>query len=363
MKLLFDKMALDLTDPKMQKIVDMNTDIVVHNGQFHADDAFSVALVLIVRECFNDTRLAEAVICEMVHRQSVASIIENSPEDLGENPLFLDMKDGDFDHHFNDPEKLINVVYEGKEQPKGVPYTKSTLATFGTIWMNSDVGKCFDCVGFKIPKGVLETQHVNLKSIHETIYWKHISSIDLRDNFGKKYESPISDIIRNMNFGSSTDDCIYAVPEKYKKANPNDDRGFKLFINAVLICKNILEGWIFHEQQFYHSIEMLFKPFVEFKFSNKNGNEYVVLKENEEKETSVNLDAVKLLFPDVKFLINETPDVRGNTYRAVVIDSEVWKFPEQYLETPAEGQQFMHAQRFLTTFDTLDNLHKFADNV
>ena len=363
MKLLFDKLALDLTDPKMEKIVDMNTHIIVHNGQFHADDAFSVALVLIVRECFNDTRLAEETICEMVHRQSVAAIVENGPLDLGKFPLFLDMKDGDFDHHFDDPEKLIKVSYGGAEQPKDIPYLESTLATFGTIWMNSSVGKCFDSICSKIPKGVLETQHVNLKSIHETIYWKHISRIDLRDNFGKKYDSPISDIIRNMNFGSSTDDCIYTVPEKFKKENPNEDRGFKLFINAVLVCKNILEGWIFHEQQFYHSIETLFRPFVEFKFSNVKGNKYIVLKENEEKETSINLEAIKMLFPDIKFLINENPDVRGNTYRAVVIDSEVWKFPEQYLETPAEGQQFMHTQRFLATFDTLESLHKFADNV
>ena len=84
---------------------------------------------------------------------------------------------------------------------------------------------------------------------------------------------------------------------------------------------------------------------------------FLVIEEGE--KAFINTEIVKTIYPDVKVLINENPDSRDGSFRAVAIDSETWKFPAELIDTPAEGQKFIHGQRFLMSFETLEHLRMF----
>lgn len=353
MKLFFNKEFLDVTDPKIAKVIRWDTTIVTHNGGFHADDAFSVALTILVRELFHEQKYTIDELTKIVYRTSRADqIIDMDKEALGliarrdwENCLYLDLFGGDFDHHFTNPDDLITVYKDDK---------KVTLATFGTMWHETTIGAAFNN-SFKVRRATIDK--VGLLPVHESVFWKNIRSIDNRDNYGPSIESPISDIIAHMNLNES-DDNIIKVPseEPLEGAEAISHQQFENFLNAVLVAKNILQGWIIQEQNVFNTLENLEKSKVHFE-TNESGFKYLVVEEG--KKVYINTEIVKTIYPDVKVLINENPDSRDGSFRAITIDSETWKFPAELIDSPAEGQKFIHGQRILMSFDTLEHLRTF----
>lgn len=355
MKLFFNKEFLDVTDPKIAKVIGWDTNIVTHAGRFHADDVFSVALTILVRELFHEQKYTMDELIKIVHRASrVDQIINMDHAALGfidgidwENSLYLDLFGGDFDHHFTNPDDLITVYDKDKT-------TTVTLATVGTMWHETTIGAAFNN-SFKVRRATIDK--AGLLPVHESVFWKNIGLIDNRDNFGPSIESLISDIIAHMNLNES-DDNILKVPseEPLEGAEAIRHQQFENFLNAVLIAKNILQGWIIQEQNVFTTLENLEKSKVHFE-TNEHGFKYLVVEEGE--KAFINTEIVKTIYPDVKVLINENHDSRDGSFRAVAIDSETWKFPAELIDSPAEGQKFIHGQRFLMSFETLEHLRTF----
>ena len=355
MKLFFNKEVLDVTDPKIAKVIGWDTTICTHAGRFHADDAFSVALTILVRELFHEQKYTMDELTKIVYRTSrVEQIINMDKEALGliasrdwENCLYLDLFGGDFDHHFSNPDDLIVV---SKDDEK----VTVTLATFGTMWYKTPIGAAFNN-SFKVRRETIDK--AGILPVHETVFWENIGLIDNRDNFGPSIESPISDIIAHMNL-NETDDNILKVPseEPLEGIEATRHQQFENFLNAVLVAKNILQGWIIQEQNVFNTLENLEKSKVHFEV-NEEGLKFLVVEEGE--KAFINTEIVKTIYPDVKVLINENPDSRDGSFRAVAIDSDSWKFPAELINSPAEGQKFIHGQRFLMSFETLEHLRTF----
>ena len=354
MKLFFNKEFLDLTDPKIAKVIGWDTNIVTHAGRFHADDVFSVALTILVRELFHEQKYTMDELVKIIHRAPrIEQIVNMDKKDLEniaskdwDNSLYLDLFGGDFDHHFTNPDDLITVSKDSK--------TTVTLATFGTMWHETTIGAAFNN-SFKVRRATIDK--AGLLPVHESVFWENIGLIDNRDNFGQSIESPISDIIAHININES-DDNILKVPseEPLEGAEAIRHQQFENFLNAVLIAKNILQGWIIQKQNVFNTLENLEKSKVHFE-TNESGLKFLVIEEGE--KAFINTEIVKTIYPDVKVLINENPDSRDGSFRAVAIDSETWKFPAELIDTPAEGQKFIHGQRFLMSFETLEHLRMF----
>ena len=354
MKLFFNKEFLDLTDPKIAKVIGWDTNIITHAGRFHADDVFSVALTILVRELFHEQKYTMDELVKIIHRAPrIEQIVNMDKKDLEniaskdwDNSLYLDLFGGDFDHHFTNPDDLITVSKDSK--------TTVTLATFGTMWHETQIGAAFNN-SFKVRQETIDK--AGLLPVHESVFWKNIGLIDNRDNYGPSIESPISDIIAHMNLNESDDNIMKVTSEKSLECmEAIQQQKFENFLNAVLFAKNILQGWIIQEQNVFTTLENLEKSKVHLE-TNEFGFKFLVVEENE--KAFINPDIVKTIYPDVKVLINENPDSRDGSFRAVAIDSESWKFPAELIDNPAEGQKFIHGQRFLMSFETLEHLRMF----
>ena len=358
MKLFFNKEFLDLTDPKIAKVIGWDTNIVTHAGSFHADDVFSVALTILVRELFHEQKYTIDELVKIIHRAprveqniNMDKIdLENISSEDWENSLYLDLFGGDFDHHFTNPDDLTTVYDKDKTMTV-------TLATFGTMWYKTTIGAAFNN-SFKVRRATIDK--AGLLPVHQSVFWNNIRLIDNRDNYGPSIESPISDIISHMNLNESDDNIIKVPAEKHIKGSDSMEeiqrQKFENFLNAVLFAKNILQGWIIQEQNVFTTLENLEKSKVHLE-TNEFGFKFLVVEEGE--KAFINPDIVKTIYPDVKVLINENPDYRDGSFRAIAIDSETWKFPAELIDSPAEGQKFIHGQRFLMSFETLEHLRMF----
>jgi uncharacterized UPF0160 family protein len=338
-----------------------NVPIYTHNGQFHADDAFSVALVFLVyvmKNEYYDVQIKHLLEPNLKLR---LNRVKECTKEMYDSGIVLDLLNGHFDHHMaNDEDKHYFTDEHGE---------KDITASFGALW--DVVGSMFNIDD--MPEGIV---NFNVK---EKVYHDFVHLIDRADLYGpKKVNSPISKAISNMN---SYDEYDFDFVKSDDFSSMTDDEKQNLrFLEAVCFAYKILKGEIRKAQHLMLSLKNVGSNKNIMISANKNGVTYLLIKEVEkgEKEPFVPLEALdyitipwreraadglgfKEVVRKIDLLVNMNPSLRDGTYRAIAADSNKVPFDPKCHEHA--GVKFYHPQNFMITFETKEDLRNFIDNV
>ena len=337
-----------VSSKKMNMVWDMSnlfdSKIVTHSGRFHADEVFSIALVMILRTSFHNKgrdksgdfleKFDPSVDLKQILIRRPNGLDPNSEDDreIYKYYVVLDIENGHFDHHFKDQ----------SECPKDE--NGERLATIGQLW--KAIGHIFD-VPAKDYSGI---------NVYERI-WEFLKPISQQDIYGpQKYKSPISQIISNINGYTEYElDFVDPCAEDLQEAK---------FLEAVKMAYKILRQQIIREQLFVKSMIETGEKTDLYSFANGIGCCRIRNVEEGEKEPKVDLEALRYMTVQddpVMILINENPSDRDGTYRMIMVDSEKCKLSSDLLINPAPGQAFIHPDLFMITFKTLDDLRNFVE--
>lgn len=338
------------TDDLMARI--LNGKIVTHSGQFHADEIFCVALILIIRDSnkkwdypdvpniYELYRFAHEKILEDVIRRPQGLDPHNEEDaELYNSAVVIDILNGHFDHHHVD----INDA----------PTLGSTrIASIGALW--NYIGHIFDIKRENVSDDI---PHVN---VYERMWENLFSSVSLVDVYGpNKYKSDYSLMISNIN-GYTAFDFDFVVPDE-------DDMEGSKFVEAVLFAYKIIRMQLIKEQNFIRSLHGI------------GGNEYIEMDGNGvpsvtikvvpegEKEPKVNTETLKYVKVDgtktPRILVNKNPSLRDGSCTVVCVNSEEAHLDGELLKNPAPGQRFVHPALFMATFDTVENVEDFVSKL
>lgn len=341
-----------------------NVPIYTHNGQFHADDAFSVALVFLVYVMKNEYYDVQIKYLLEPNLKLRLNRVKECTKEMYDSGIVLDLLNGHFDHHMaNDEDKHFFTDEHGE---------KDITASFGTLW--DVVGSMFNIDD--MPEGII---NVNVK---EKVYNDFIHLIDRADLYGpKKVNSPISKAISNMN---SYDEYDFDFVKSDDFSSMTDDEKQNLrFLEAVCFAYKILKDEIRKAQHLMLSLKNVGSNKNIMISANKNGVTYLLIKEVEkgEKEPFVPLEALdyisipwhkrtvddsgEVLYEKVirkiDLLVNMNPSLRDGTYRAIAADSNKVPFDPKCHEHA--GVKFYHPQNFMITFETKEDLRNFVNEI
>ena len=333
-------------------LLDNHHEIITHNGRFHADEVFSIALILVLRSSWMNLKCKESNIIDKVVKLSVNDIINKvirvpngleptSQTDMSvyESCLVLDIKNGHFDHHHSDPNKIPT-------------FGEYKLATIGSLWRA--IGHSFD---------VGESEY----NVFDRMWENFILPISLQDQYGpNKYKSPISEIISNIN-GYSPYEFDFIVYNAFCDSDGklNVDIQDLRFYEAVMMAFKIIRMQIINEQNFVKSLNSIYNT-KGICLTSEGPVPMCVVHTGEgiEKEPKLKLEALKYVKVDGKtpvLLINEWPSDRDGTFRIICVDSEKVHLDPELLNNPAPGQKFVHNGLFMITFETLESLYEFIN--
>ncbi len=335
--------------------------IYTHCGRFHADEVFSTALILLVRNSIANDGACKAInfkplnyinseqIKTSVKRvKSIADVVDPLNE-----CVVLDLLDGHYDHHHKnqDERKDYPDIFDDTQKEEWSKPVK--MATFGALW--SDIGYIFNLIGVEAPN----------KNVYELILMRFILPMDQQDNYGPTYyESPISKVISNMN--------SYSDFENFENET-SEELDFR-FIEAVKMAYTILRNEIMAMQRMVQSVKDIKEnKYISLRhFGYKNGYSIagVEIAKVGDGETVpvVMIDAVNETVierdkyeRDVHplFIINHNPDQRDGAYR-IVLGRYVKLDPKKTLETCGDLIKFIHPNGgFLISFETEEKMEKF----
>lgn len=289
----------------------------VHNGIFHADDIFCVALVNLIRSMSG---------VKKINTIRVSDIKEIADEDR-EKYLVCDLLGGDFDHHMAADKKAY------RDEEHKFPY-----ASFGLLW--KALGSAF------IPDHSLIVE----KDIIERLDEKFIMPIDYVDNFGpfREIKSPVSRIISNFNtmFKDQT----------------------QCFNKAVEIAESILQGEIQAEINELSALKLI--DLTEIRQTmGKNIYSYILIpSDTEENKFSIIGTAALNEYCSrkennfMRFVINLNPSPRDGSMRLMTIGNQ--KLTQAAIDAgrKMDGCVFIHNAGFLATFKDLESTNKFVDS-
>ena len=321
--------------------------IITHSGQFHADEIFSIALILIARCAIkNESRDPDKAIRPTMQtvRYSVerTSTVSTEDVDLYRYNLILDLKNGHFDHHHDDQNKRwYSDAPRFNYAPNHPKRDMNALATFGALW--SKIGHIFDVPG------------VIGRNVYDDLYNSFIRDIDQLDNCGPKVaKSPISKMISNMNGWDSYEFSRVYYPD------PMSDLPYN-FIEAVLFAVRILHAEIAQWQNIYNGVALITK---ECEQTTINGSKYVIVPKAKdgEPELKIPLNSAEVIGAAV--LVNMNPNPRDGAFRMVMVDSTKVCLDQQVFDNKDKipGMVFIHPARFIATFDTVEHLQEFMNH-
>lgn len=324
------------------------TKIVTHSGRFHADEIFSVALLMLLRiTCMNYEQSDEPVkfdpyslIGKVIRRPQGLNPDDEEDKVIYKTCVVLDIENGHFDHHHKNQD---NCPIDDDINHRFLPTYKERMATILQLW--KAIGHCFD----------LKTDVEIPMNTYDRI-WEFLAPISLQDiNGPAKFKSPISQIISNIN-GYTEFDFDFVDPSKF------EDYQMAKFSEAVMMAYKILRQQIIREQLFVKSlIEIKEKTDLSL-LTNEIGCCRIRQVASGEKEPKVDLEALKFTsFGDtpIYMLINENPSDRDGTFRIIMVDSEKCRFDKSLLTKDVPGKVFIHPDCFMMTFKTLNDLNNF----
>ena len=336
-----------------------------HCGGMHADEVFSTAAILLVKNTFiNNEAVGSA---EFVSTKQIKKFIKrvksiDEVKDPMDKCIVLDLIDGHYDHHHKNQDNR-------KDYPDSILLNKAgwskpvKMATFGALW--SDIGDIFNIEGVEVP-------NLNVKEI---FLMRFILPMDQQDNYGPYYcSSPISKVISNMN--------SYSDFEKGSEYNNFDELDFR-FIEAVKMAYTILRNELMSVQRLVQSINDIKNSdkvsFRNFGFISGGGieNFYTwpltgieIAKVPEgEKSPSIQMDAVNETVYEKDgnkfhplFLINKNPDQRDGMFR-IILGRYVKIDPKQAIDWCGDLIHFIHPNDgFLISFETEEKLESFLNS-
>ena len=342
----FTEFDVDIDYNFLHSMLTTDMRIITHNGQFHADEIFSVALVLIARcAIMNDGRGPDNAIRPT--QQSVKYSVERTNAVPTDNPdlyrynLILDLKNGHFDHHHDDPNKRwFSDRPRFNYAPDHPNRDMNALATFGSLW--SKIGHIFDVPG------------VIGRNVYDDVYINFIRDIDQVDNCGPKVaKSPLNRMISNMNGWDN-----YEFSHRYSP-DQNSDLPYN-FIEAVLLAVSILHAEIAQWQNVYNGVALINK---ECERTAINGINYVVVPKVKEGEQELNIPLNSAEALKAAVLVNMNPNPRDGSFRIVMVDSTKVCLDQQVFDNKDKipGMVFIHPARFIATFDTVEHLKDFMN--
>lgn len=365
----------------LQNLITKNNTIYTHCGGMHADETFSTALIILLRNTIdnsvsNSTKFitAEQIKNSVKRIKSIAEVVD--PMD---KCVVLDLLDGHYDHHHKNQD-------DRKDYPDSILIDKSEwkrpikMATFGALW--SDFGHVFDLEGVKTP---------NL-NVWEIFLARFILPMDQQDNYGPYYcSSPISKVISNFNSYSEFEDFenlnMKSTDKKEEKKDENKKEksiplDFK-FVEAVKMAYTILRNEVMSVQRLVQAIRDI-KDSDKISFRNfgtmtggdpgnfhkypLTGIEIAKVPEGE-KAPSIQMDAVNETVYEMHaqkfhplFLINKNPDQRDGMLR-VVLGRYIKIDPVRAMEWSGDLINFIHPNDgFLISFESEEKMEKFMKN-
>lgn len=331
---------------------DMN--LITHPGQFHADEVFTIALILIARQAIVNAskpdpaeglRPTVPYIKAVVNRFNIAGLRPEELRDYYYYDCILDLKNGHFDHHHDNPEERWFADEKFGFEPSK-EHKMDAMATFGCVWYK--IGKIFNIQGVE-----------GSKNVYTELYKNFIREIDQIDNNGPKVaKSQIGKMISNMNMWTP-----YEYTRRYTPNDSDADLGTTPnFIEAVRLAISILHAEIVQTQNMFSAILNVQKK---CKIETINDITYVKIPRvaDDEEEPNVPLEAAEMIGADV--LVNYNPSDRDGSFRIVMTNSSKLAFDQELfnIREHIDGMLFMHPARFIASFDSVEHLDEFINRL
>jgi len=387
--------------------------IVTHNGQFHADDVFCVALVYILYVLSDrDTKtkcklpLHEFMDKYLIRESSLNVAIEKHGYILSENTntIVFDITGGHYDHHcvkqdiprmsFEDNKIKIadfKYLYKGEEFIHDYSMDFYNLCSFGQLWQH--IGKGFNYEFTNLPEQSEEYKELYHKlfdmSVFSKVFKEYVLPISLVDlNGPKKWNSPISRIISNCNrepeefFGGGFGKAVnIAVSMLFGEINniqnqckTLDDVYGKLNYSKPQLPDNEFDrkvkgGGSDLSFQSYRVDQLPSKPKLEPYVSDflYGKHSYIVIPDG--CDVNINLSTLEYIYvrnSDGKitnplFIFNQNPSTRDGSYRIVFGSRMVLN--KQCIDNIGVKYKFCHEAGFMITFETIKDAQDFIESM
>ena len=328
------------------------TYFVTHNGQFHADEVFCVAAMLLAANC-GDPNSAKMEYDQMANYRQMMRTPQMSDvfvlnENISNHMISFDLQGSMFDHH-DAASRKPRQIPEGAEKMNG--NKQPFYSSLGVLWNVIGLGDVFNIDG--LPVG-----QENVKDIidRDIIY-----PIDCVDNYGPEcgVKSTFSCFISMLNnFPAWEEGCepleTYAV---------NDDMNVTpQFSKAVFEAIDILATHINKAQKLIADFKYILDESEIVGRVSPNGIPYIeipLVESEDEKPITISLASMNLT--SYRILVNRNPSNRDGTFRVLSSLSDEISFGEECSRAP--GLVFRHANGFLLTFDTAEHQMEFISKM
>lgn len=341
---------ISVHDGFLKEVIYNNFPIITHSGQFHADEVFSIALIMLARmsmvNSFSEehVQFKPAMLPNLeITRRGEPLLNDEEGKMLYQNNLILDIKNGHFDHHDpNHPQYCGINPFKRADDTSSHASDIHNMATFGRLW--KPIGPLFN-IELNDPKIVSF-------NVYDKVYWDLIDPIDRCDVYGPSAAySPYSLLISSMNGCSE-------MEIDFMKSFIEDDN--VAFYEAIMMAYKILRLHVLKAQRFMESFNKLSTDEIEIK-DNGNGVKYLYVKpvETGKKEPFIPLDAVQYICDGaIKMLVNANPAERDGAFRCVAVNSS--KSPFDPAIKGMNGVKFYHPQNFMVTFNSFEDQEAFT---
>lgn len=382
--------------------------IITHNGQFHADDVFCVALMYILytlsdQGVKNKLPLHMFIDKHLIRMSTIEATFTNVEwlKNSDKNIVVFDLAGGHYDHHCvkkdipqissNDFLDTHIMPRDFKQLYKGEQFTDFysrdyyNLCSFGQLWQH--IGRGFNYEFTNLPEQSEDYKELYNKlfdmSVFSKVFKEYVLPISLVDlNGPKNWNSPISRIISNCNrepsffTGGFNEAVSMAVSMLYGEINNVqnqceilDDVYGKLNNSKPQLSDNEFDQKVRggSELSFRSDhVEQLSsepKPYVSgFLHGEKS---YIIIPNG--CDMNINLNTLEYIYvrtSDGKttnplFIFNQNPSTRDGAYR-IICGSRI-VLDKHYIDATGIKYKFCHEAGFMITFETIEDAQKFIE--
>lgn len=362
----------------------INFYIVIHNGQFHADDVFCAALVYILyklsdRDAENKLDVYGFIDKYLIRESSLDVAIKKHSYILSKdtNIVVFDVAGGHYDHHCPKTqipnmtrkdldESNINLNYVRKYCSCDMDLTGFAsvfdLCSFGQLWQH--IGRGFNHKFVNLPEQMKD--HNDLQRM--ILLRNKLTDISVFSKVFKEYALPISlvDLNGPKNWNNSMSRII---------ANCNHDTELFAggFGEAVSLAVSVLFGEINNVQSQCEVLDDVYSKLTHSEIKSGahvseflHGKEsYIVIPDG--CDTNINLNTLEYIYvrnsdgriTNPLFIFNQNPAARDGAYRIVFGPKMVLN--KQYIDKIGIKYKFCHESGFMITFETIKDAQDFIN--
>lgn len=366
--------------------------IITHNGQFHADDVFCVALMYILytlsdQGTKNKLPLHTFIDKHIIRMSTIEAAFANVEwlQNSNKNLVVFDLAGGHYDHHCakkdipqissNDFLDTHIMPRDFKQLYKGEQFTDFysrdyyNLCSFGQLWQH--IGRGFNYEFANLPKQSEDYKELYHKlfdmSVFSKVFKEYVLPISLVDlNGPKNWNSPISRIISNCNrepsffTGGFNEAVSMAVSMLYGEINNVQ--------NQCEILDDVYGKLNHSKPQPTKNVKLEEKDQVCGAYVSKflhGERSYIVIPNG--CDMNINLNTLEYIYvrnSDGKitnplFIFNQNPSTRDGAYR-IVCGSKI-VLDKHYIDTFDIKYKFCHEAGFMITFETIEDAQKFIE--